>query len=742
MVGRQAPKVSGVAPSGSASRESARTAEPADANKSYGDVRGLRLSAVSFPCVLYSVPVVQGRDDGGSADARRQRARERVLRQAIADLTAEVRDLQAQLSVLAEARERALGDAGGLTGTAAPVVAPPSVSGAVASLRRWAKLALRGTLGTARRLWRAADPAQRYVVASRLLAEPLRSLPKLTVVVDAAVRSRREQVLRTLARQTAAPREIAFWDRGSGSVELVAADGTEIRRAVAGTEEELRASVEGDFLMELPARLRGEPSTLLECLQWLLASERLGYARVLDSPAEDGDDGRGELLVCETSLWRPGGIDLDRLAAAAAVRPVVGKTVGLAGRLDAAVPRLAPLGRDSREVVCRTGRYDVWAGNRAGPVEHAVRPVPPLAPATDSGPETVLVMVASALAGGSAEVVAAAVRSLRGRLRFVVVSTAADHSLGVSRVLAFERLGATVYELGTVLQPEAWRSAVARVAHRYRPTAVLVVGVDPRLDPALADLRAGGVRIVALAGGGASLGEADARLLAEAGGSGQSSGGDGGRVEVPAGWLMPAAGSDTPPGRRAAIRAELGIPPDGWLVVTAVDLVPAGRPEDVVVVADRLRDEEDVRFLLVGDGPLAGTVVDLVGFLGVCSVRLQRPAHPLTELVAAADLVLDPSEEPVARPLVIAALAAGVPVVSAPGGGAERLVGEVGGGIVVPSIGDPDGLADAVLAVRSGGLRPDPRTAREVLARRSISGADAVRAALLGPASAPATTAD
>jgi len=38
-------------------------------------------------------------------------------------------------------------------------------------------------------------------------------------------------------------------------------------------------------------------------------------------------------------------------------------------------------------------------------------------------------------------------------------------------------------------------------------------------------------------------------------------------------------------------------------------------PEDVVVVADRLRREPGITYAVVGDGPLAGSLLDLAGFL-------------------------------------------------------------------------------------------------------------------------------
>jgi glycosyltransferase involved in cell wall biosynthesis len=150
------------------------------------------------------------------------------------------------------------------------------------------------------------------------------------------------------------------------------------------------------------------------------------------------------------------------------------------------------------------------------------------------------------------------------------------------------------------------------------------------------------------------------------------------------------------------------------------------------VVADRLRREPGLYFVLVGDGPLAGSVRDLIGFLAVDTVHLRRPRHSLAELAAAADLVLDPSIEPVARPLVAAALAAGTPVVTAPGGGAARLLTETGGGVVVGSIGAPHQLAAAVREVLADGRRPARERALAILARQRQAGSEAIRRALLG----------
>ena len=107
---------------------------------------------------------------------------------------------------------------------------------------------------------------------------------------------------------------------------------------------------------------------------------------------------------------------------------------------------------------------------------------------------------------------------------------------------------------------------------------------------------------------------------------------------MPPGWPQ-IEGTEAPsPQRRLETRGDLGVPVDRFLVVTATDLVARSRPEDVVMVANHLRDEQGLEMLLVGEGPLESHVVDLMGYLGPSGLRLCRPRFALHDLVAAADL--------------------------------------------------------------------------------------------------------
>ena len=97
---------------------------------------------------------------------------------------------------------------------------------------------------------------------------------------------------------------------------------------------------------------------------------------------------------------------------------------------------------------------------------------------------------------------------------------------------------------------------------------------------------------------------------------------------LPPGWPPVHTPEAMSPQRRLEVRGELGVPVDRFLVMTTTDLVARARPEDVVMVADRLRDDEDVELLMVGEGPLESHVVDLMGYLDRSGLRLQTAQRP------------------------------------------------------------------------------------------------------------------
>jgi len=657
-------------------------------------------------------PVIVDRDDKVPAASRQHAAELQQLRETVEDLTAQIRDLENQLAAVLKAREAGRPEVLAVGAAGDPVVpgSPPD-RGPTAALKRTAKRAIRGSLGVARLVWGAADPAQRHVVAVRHAAEPVASLPQLTVVVEGT------EIPTSLVQQTLEGLEIALWDRTEGTLASLTLDGVETTRATVRDRDDMLAVIGGDYIMTLPAAAPCLSASLMERLQWLVASERPHYVRVID----DGDDRDADLadflMLCSRNVWEPESSPaLDRLEEVARTSPLLGLTVGIADGIDAVVPRLGSLGPGSHGVVCRTGRFDVWAENRTGPVVHEVSPLPEASSpiSEDDDRPTVMVVAATSLDGGYDQVAAGVVASLIDDVRLVVVTIAADHGLSLRRAAEIERAGPLVFELGSVLDPSVWPSAVDRLLSRFDPSTVLVLGSDDRLSASWSALEDRGRRLVRLGGRGS------------------------GTAGLPAGWPAVAVPEDIQPQRVLEVRAELGVPVDRFLVLTAIDLVQRTRPEDVVTVADRLRNEPGLEFLLVGEGPLEGQLVDLMRYLERVNVRLRRPRHTLHELVAAADLLFDPAEDAVVKPAVFAAAAVGTPVVTTSGGGVETMFpGSGPAGLVVEEVGDTKVLADAILEIRRRGWTAiDPEPVREDIRRMASVGREYLRTTVLGPLSA------
>ncbi len=652
-------------------------------------------------------PVVVDRDDEAPVASQQHLAELRQLRGAVVDLEAQIRDLESQLAAILKTRDLPRPDADASTRRTESVIAgPPPAGGTTALLKRTAKRALRGSLGVARMVWGAADPAQRHVVAARFVAEPASRLPHLTVVVEGA------EIPADLVQQTLEDLEVAVWDRAEGTLAALTLDGVETTRATVRDREDMLSVISGDYIMTLPPSAPALSSSLMERLQWLVASEGPRYVRVIDGGEDPEPQNGSVLMLCSRDVWDPESSPaLDRLEEIAQSQPLLGLTAGLAGGLDAVVPRLGSLGVGSHGVVCRTGRFDVWAGNRAGPIEHIVRTLPVASAAAVEGDDrpTVVMVAAAPLEAGYDQLAAGVLAGLADDVLMVVATIAADHSLSLRRASQLERAGVLVYELGSVLDPSVWSSALDRLVGRFDPSVVLTLGFDHRLHGAWSTLEARGVRLLHLG----------------------RDGGEGARI--PPGWPPVEVPDEISPNRLLEVRGEIGVPVDRFLVVTAADLVARTRPEDVVLVADRLRDEEGLEFLLVGEGPLEGHLVDLMRYLGRVNVRLRRPRHSLHELIAAADLVLDPSEDVVVRPAVVTAAAVGTPVVTTPGGGVEALFPTAGpAGVVVGEVGDPEALAKAVRDVRRRGWTViDPEPARDEIRSLAAAGLDYLRNAVL-----------
>jgi L-malate glycosyltransferase len=120
---------------------------------------------------------------------------------------------------------------------------------------------------------------------------------------------------------------------------------------------------------------------------------------------------------------------------------------------------------------------------------------------------------------------------------------------------------------------------------------------------------------------------------------------------------------------------------------------PLKRTDDVVRIFARVRESMDARLVLVGDGPEYGRTRELVEKLELEEyVRYVGVVDDVTPILAAADVLLLPSETESFGLVALEAMASGVPVVASDVGGLPEVVDHGVTGFLAP-VGDVDAMA-------------------------------------------------
>lgn len=167
------------------------------------------------------------------------------------------------------------------------------------------------------------------------------------------------------------------------------------------------------------------------------------------------------------------------------------------------------------------------------------------------------------------------------------------------------------------------------------------------------------------------------------------------------------------PGDRAAVRDEWGVCEDRVLVVMVAIMRPGKGHADVLEAAAMLPAGSPVVIALVGLGPEHERLFTKARDLGVLGERVIFPGYreDVGRIMAAADVVVQPSRADALPTSLIRALAAGVPIVATRVGGIPEIVGAEAGNLVEP--GDVGGLAREISR-----LGDDPTT-RRLMAKRA-----------------------
>ena len=161
--------------------------------------------------------------------------------------------------------------------------------------------------------------------------------------------------------------------------------------------------------------------------------------------------------------------------------------------------------------------------------------------------------------------------------------------------------------------------------------------------------------------------------------------------------------------KRGQMRRELGMADRDLLVIYAGRLVPIKRPSEFVAMAAAvLQQRDDIRFVLLGEGPLRPELEQQIADLQVGDrVILYGVTDDMERVYADSDLFVLCSQREGMALVVMEALAAGVPVVATNVGDvASSVIHDVTGRLVAP--GDTEALVAAVMTAlddREGSLR-------------------------------------
>jgi glycosyltransferase involved in cell wall biosynthesis len=143
--------------------------------------------------------------------------------------------------------------------------------------------------------------------------------------------------------------------------------------------------------------------------------------------------------------------------------------------------------------------------------------------------------------------------------------------------------------------------------------------------------------------------------------------------------------------------------PQGFCLLFAGNLGKAQDLPTILSAAEKLRNEQDIHWVIIGDGPMRSLTEEKIRVWGLSNtVHLlgRYPGEAMPRFFALADALLvtlkqDPIFAITVPSKVQAYLACGKPILAALDGEGARLIEESGGGMTVPA-GNPDALAEMV----------------------------------------------
>jgi glycosyltransferase involved in cell wall biosynthesis len=578
------------------------------------------------------------------------------------------------------------------------------------ALRRAARLGR----ATARRALALAGLREPVWEIRFVAQEPGPGRPRLAVALDLdEVGTRADDVRSALARTTAEVDERLEWSAESGRYRLLSASAGTAEEGTLPPGQSPASLLSSELVFVARADAAALPPAHLETIAATADAEGLGVVAVA---APDGDPLQTRSVLLRRELW---------CSARPPSGPILGKVVPVLGPPSAsATGSLATAFRRLGVSSARgLGQYAVDAPAGGGTIPHPIAPVGETlgAAARPDGRTTVLLLLPYVAVGGVEKLTLDMMRSLGEGYRWVVVSLVPHDPLLGNRLEEFRALTPHVYLLGEALPPQLYFSVITRLLESHRVDVLFSVNGTTWFFEALGTLRQTfpGLTIasqlydhevgwiehyhgdvgkqidVTIA-----INKRIARTLVE-------------RHRVPADRVVVNFGgidlsvfdpARIPPGRREALRRELGVPDEKILVTLAARMHAQKRPLDFVALAQRFRDRPQFFFLLAGGGPLEASVDARITEVPENVKRIPF-VEGMAELWAASDVGSLVSEYEGLPLVVLEALAMGKPFLSTDVGGVREILEEGPCGVLVRKPGDLDGLEKGLLELGSAETR-------------------------------------
>jgi processive 1,2-diacylglycerol beta-glucosyltransferase len=186
------------------------------------------------------------------------------------------------------------------------------------------------------------------------------------------------------------------------------------------------------------------------------------------------------------------------------------------------------------------------------------------------------------------------------------------------------------------------------------------------------------------------------------------------------------------PERRNLLKQKFNIKAEDKVIVFMARLHPQKRPMDFVEVARRCKDEPNLHFLMVGDGPLGKTIDDEIVSLAIKNITHVPFYRPSSDIYAISDVFVLPSEYEGMPMVILEAQSMGKPVVITDVGNNREVLDITQGGVLLNKIGDISAIKLAILKLLEE--PPDPLAVRQAIIDKfslEIMG-NKYRSALLG----------